>query len=243
MTLRQSFTTYPPVFTGLVETKGTLLRIARSGRGDDARLVIQGDFVQSAVDPIVLGESIAVDGVCLTVDVIVAQGGDGKPCIFEVDASPETLARTTIGDLSPGGAVNLERAMRLGGRMGGHIVSGHVDGVGRVVERAALGNAVKMTFEVPPELARFVAPKGSIAVSGVSLTVNGVHGNRFDVALIPHTQERTSLHALPLQARVNLEVDVVARYVARLLDRAGDGPTSHSNDATLLERLKSSGYV
>jgi riboflavin synthase len=220
------------VFTGLVETKGALVR--RTPHGPDARLVIEGAL---AVDdsPIELGESISVDGVCLTVAAIVSPK---SPVVFEADASSETLAKTTLGALPLGAAVNLERAVPLGGRMGGHIVSGHVDGVGRIADKTPVGGAVKVTFEAPRELARFIAPKGSIAVSGVSLTVNNVDGTRFDVVLVPHTREKTSLDLLGAGAPVNLEVDVLARYVARLLETGRE-----SSDAAWIDRLSRAGYM
>jgi riboflavin synthase len=244
------------MFTGLVESKGTLVR--RTAHGKDARLVIRGEL--AGRDPVALGESIAIDGVCLTVDVLVEPGAPGprgvgepqKPTVFEVDASSETLAKTTLGDLVVGSAVNLERALPLGGRLGGHIVSGHVDGVGRVVEKIPSGAALEVVFEAPAELARFIAPKGSICVSGVSLTVNGVSGSKFDVMLIPHTRDKTSLDALDVGARVNLEVDILARYVARLLEagRVDSSANAHDsqsanaeNDARLMERLRAAGYA
>jgi len=231
------------MFTGLVEARGTLVRRTQHGR--DARLAIRGELVPQGRDPIALGESIAVDGVCLTVDTIVEPGGPG-PTVFEVDASSETLEKTTLGSLAVGSAVNLERALPIGGRLGGHIVSGHVDGVGRVAEKIPTGAALKVVFEAPAELARYIATKGSICVSGVSLTVNGVSGSCFDVMLIPHTRDKTSLDGLAVGSQVNLEVDVLARYVARLLEvgRAGDPSSSEpSPDSRLLERLRASGYV
>jgi riboflavin synthase len=229
------------MFTGLVETKGTVER--RTSAGRDARLVIRGELEREALT---LGESIAVDGVCLTVAAIV-QGGPGV-CVFEADASAETLEKTTIGELAPGTHVNLERAVPIGGRMGGHIVSGHVDGVGRIKDKTPVGGAVKVVFQVPRELVRYIAQKGSICVSGVSLTVNNVEGDRFDVVLVPHTREKTSLDALPVGARVNIEVDVLARYVARLLEygraAGADAPAENtSSDAALTERLKRAGYL
>src|SRR5262245_47528962 len=160
------------MFTGLVETKGTLVR--RTSHGPDARLVFRA--AELGGGPLVLGESIAIDGVCLTVAKITEQG-------FEADASAETLERTTLGSLENGAAVNLERALAVGDRLGGHIVSGHVDGVGRIADKSALGEAVKVTFEAPDALMRFIAEKGSICVNGVSLTVNGVSGFRFDVVI------------------------------------------------------------
>lgn len=227
------------MFTGLIETKGTLVRIAR--RGHDARLVVRGELEREAL---ALGESIAVDGVCLTVATIV-EPGPGV-CVFEADASSETLAKTTLGALSAGAHVNLERAMPLGGRMGGHIVSGHVDGVGRIAEKTPVGGAVKVAFQLPAELVRFVAPKGSVCVSGVSLTVNNVTGDHFDVVLVPHTRDKTSLDALPVGAPVNIEVDLLARYVARLLEhgRVATADTANAaSDAAWTERLQHAGYL
>lgn len=231
------------MFTGLVEAKGTLLR--RAQRGRDARLVIRGELVDARREPVALGESIAVDGVCLTVDTVVEPGGPG-PTVFEADASSETLGKTTLGALTVGSPVNLERALPIGGRLGGHIVSGHVDGVGRVLETVPTGAALEVVFEAPAELARYIAPKGSICVSGVSLTVNGVSGATFEVMLIPHTRDKTSLDGLAVGTQVNLEVDVLARYVARLLEvgRAGGASSSETSlDSRLLERLRAAGYV
>jgi len=216
------------MFTGLVQTKGTLVR--RTQKGEDARLVIRGTLPGEAL---ALGESIAVDGVCLTVDVITADG-------FEVDASSETLAKTTLGSLAANGTVNLERALAVGDRLGGHLVSGHVDGVGSVVAREPSGASLKVTFEAPRELARFIAQKGSICIGGVSLTVNGVASDRFDVMLIPHTQEKTTFDALAVGTRVNLEVDVLARYVARMLEVEREEPAP---DSRMLDHLRSSGYL
>lgn len=214
------------MFTGLVETTGKLVRRTASGR--DARLVVTGAL---GGEPLELGESIAVDGVCLTVAAIV----DAQT--FEADASSETLAKTTLGALEPGRLVNLERALAVGQRMGGHIVTGHVDGVGKIVSKEPISGALKVTFEAPSDLAKFIAAKGSICVSGVSLTVNGVNGSKFDVMLIPHTREKTSLDGLGVGAPVNLEVDIVARYVLRFMD------VSKSSDAAWMERLQNAGFV
>jgi riboflavin synthase len=193
------------MFTGLVALTGTLAE--RHPRGPGARLVIRARFEDG---PLALGESIAVSGACLSVDAVLADG-------FEVDASAETLARTTLGALEPGGRVHLERALRAADRLGGHLVTGHVDGVGALVERHPVGDSVAMTFSVPGELAPFVAEKGSITVDGVSLTVNAVRGAAFEVTIIPHTLEKTRLGAIAPGDPVNLEVDLIARYVARLL--------------------------
>jgi riboflavin synthase len=221
------------VFTGLVEERGTLR--TRSARGPGARIT-----VGCTLAPLVLGESISVDGVCLTVASIVPGG-------FEADCSHETLARTTLGKVAMGAGVNLERAVPLGGRMGGHIVSGHVDGEGTIESMQPIGDAVRVDFAVPPELARYVAEKGSIAVNGVSLTVNSVAGNRFSVVIIPHTWEKTTLGAIAAGSKVNLEVDVLARYVARLLEVGQTGQAGQaghaSTDASLLESLARAGFT
>lgn len=206
------------MFTGLVTATGVLAN--RTARGPGARLSFRAAFGASASpaiagnterDPLVVGESVAVDGCCLSVAELLPDG-------FEVDASAETLARTTLGRVLLGRVVNLERALRAGDRMGGHLVSGHVDGVGELVDRRRIGDAVTMTFAIAADLTRFVAEKGSIAVSGVSLTVNQVASGRLEVALIPVTLAATNLALLSPGDRVNLEVDLIARYVARLMD-------------------------
>jgi len=204
------------VFTGLVETTGVLAE--RAARGPGARLFIR---VAAALagEPLVLGESITVDGACLSVVEI-------RPDGFAIDASQETLARTTLGTLvqpgqgAVGKRVNLERALRAGDRLGGHMVSGHVDDVAALLERHPVGEATAMTFALPAGLSRFVAEKGSITVSGVSLTVNAVRAGSFDVMLIPITLQVTSLGDLAPGDRVNLEVDLVARYVGAWLSAA-----------------------
>jgi riboflavin synthase len=172
----------------------------------------------------------------LTVDAIDADG-------FEADASAETLARTTLGALAVGDEVNLERALRAGDRMGGHVVTGHVDGFAAVVEVRHVGEATVVAFALSRELGRFVAEKGSITVSGVSLTVNAVSGAddeaRFEVALIPHTLQKTTLAALAPGTRVNVEVDLLARYVVRALETS----SASGGDAVWMERLRRAGYV
>jgi riboflavin synthase len=160
------------------------------------------------------GDSIAVDGVCLTAAVVERDR-------FSVDAVPETLERTTLGGWREGDAVNLERSLRLDQRLGGHLVQGHVDGVGEVARVIAEGEGRRVTLDLPESLARFVAEKGSLAVDGVSLTVAGRAGSSCDIAYIPHTLGATTAASYVAGRRVNLEVDVLARYVARLLDEAG----------------------
>lgn len=198
------------MFTGIVTDIGTVRRIVP---GTDTRIEIA-----TAFDPatIVLGASIACSGPCMTV---IETGRDGGTGWFAVQASPETLARTTIGAWKAGTRLNLERALKVGDELGGHVVSGHVDGVAEVVERDAAGGpdgSVRFTIRVPETLARFIAEKGSVAVDGVSLTVNGVSGRDFTVNVIPHTLAHTTLGDVRTGARVNLEVDLMARYVARL---------------------------
>lgn len=225
------------MFTGLVEAEGTLVSRTRIASG--AKLFVRAPFA-----PLVLGESIATDGVCLTVDAF-GEGG------FFATASSETLEKTTLGKKAIGAKLNLERALPLGGRLGGHIVSGHVDGVGEVATSTREGESTRVTFTYPAALARFLAEKGSIAVNGVSLTVNGVEGSTFHVMLVPHTREYTAW-TLAAGEKVNLEVDVLARYVARLLEvgRAvgveGEGAhanASKSRDDALLAKLAGSGFM
>ena len=191
------------MFTGLVEDRGEL--VSREARGPGARLVFR-----CKVGPLDIGESISIDGACLTV---AATKGD----TFDVDASAETLARTTLGDLAIGSEVNLERALQVGDRLGGHIVAGHIDGVGTLSSRSEVGESIALSFSMPHELSKLVAEKGSITVCGVSLTVNKIEGDTFDVVIIPHTLSETTLGSLRAGSRVNLEVDLVARYVQRLL--------------------------
>ena len=194
------------MFTGLVQGIGRLA--ARDPRGGDVRLRVEaGTLPFDGVQP---GESIAVNGACLTV---VAFDGGG----FEADASNETLAHTTLGVLPVGRALNLERALRAGDRLGGHLVSGHVDGVGTVASVRDDGRAQRWRFAAPRALLRYVAPKGSICIDGTSLTVNAVDAAGFEVALVPHTLAHTTFGATRPGDPVNLEVDQVARYVERLL--------------------------
>jgi len=198
------------MFTGIIQTVGQVAAIDR--RGADARLHITGLPLQGGA----IGESIAVSGVCLTAVEFTADG-------FVADVSGETLACTTLGAWSVGQRVNLERALAVGERLGGHIVSGHVDGVGELVSRQADGRSQRFTLRAPAALARYIAAKGSITVDGVSLTVNTVSGAEFGVNIVPHTLTHTSLDALRAGSRVNLEVDLLARYLERLLGRDAGG--------------------
>ena len=195
------------MFTGLIAGVGRLA--ARETRGGDARLRI--DVGTLPFDGVQLGESIAVNGCCLTVVEFDAAS-------FAIDASNETLALTTLGRLAIGAPVNLERAMLPTDRLGGHLVSGHVDGLAIAAKRWDDARAERWRFEAPMALLRYVAHKGSVCVDGVSLTVNEVDDAGFEVALIPHTVEHTAFHALREGDAVNIEVDLLARYVERLLD-------------------------
>jgi riboflavin synthase len=194
------------VFTGIVQDMGRI--VALEPRAGDVRLRVAG--ARLPLDAVRSGDSIAVSGVCLTVVEHDAGG-------FAADVSNETLSLTTLGDLAPGSSVNLEPALRAGDPLGGHLVSGHVDGVGRVVSLAQDARSWRIRFETPPDLARYVARKGSIAIDGVSLTVNEVEGREFGINIIPHTWQVTTIGGYAPGRRVNLEIDPIARYVERLL--------------------------
>jgi riboflavin synthase len=194
------------MFTGIVLATGQVASIAECG--GDLELGIDAAHLDSA--RLGLGDSVCVQGVCLT--VTRKQG----TCFF-ADVSRETMAKTTLGALKVGSAANLEPSLRAGDALGGHMVSGHVDGVGQLVQTAEDARSTRLQFELPAPLMRFVASKGSICIDGVSLTVNNVEAARFDVNVIPHTQQVTTLGALQIGDAVNIEIDVIARYVERLL--------------------------
>ena len=203
------------MFTGIIEGVGRLARA--ENRGGDVRLTIQTGSLAFADAQ--LGESVSVNGVCLTVVAFDAHS-------FEADASNETLSLTTLGALSIGALLNLERAMRPTDRLGGHLVSGHVDGVGTVLEIQHDARAQRWRFAAPPALLRYVAKKGSICVDGVSLTVNEVDEGSFGVALIPHTVSHTAFAQTSVGDAVNLEIDLIARYVERLLATDSSGASA-----------------
>ena len=212
------------MFTGIIKAKGTI--VAMDKRGGVVRLSVRSDGLPWSDYEV--GESIAVNGVCLTA---VALHEDG----FDTDVSVETLDVTALGGLTAGSAVNLEPAISLGERLGGHLVSGHVDCTGKVISRAADARSIRLTIEIPKEYARYVAKKGSVCIDGVSLTVNEVSGNTFDLNIIPHTSEVTIIDDYAAGTVVNVEVDLLARYLERLLDKDGDGIS--------LEFLKAHGYA
>jgi riboflavin synthase len=197
------------MFTGIITDLGTVRAVAPAGGGSDSRFEIATAYDTGAI---ALGASICCSGACLTV---VAKG----PGWFAADASAETLACTTLGQWRVGTRINLEQALKVGDELGGHIVSGHVDAVARIVGRREEGGSVRFDIEVPEPYARYIAPKGSVALDGVSLTVNEVAGRRFGVNIIPHTQRHTAFEGLRAGDHVNMEVDVLARYVARQLGK------------------------
>ena len=198
------------MFTGIVTDVGRVLSVRQEG---DLRARIATRYDVSDLD---LGASVACDGVCLT----VVDSGTGPQPWFDVQVSAETVGKTNLGRWAEGRRVNLERALRVGDELGGHIVSGHVDGTARVVSLRDEGASTRITFEVARELARYIAPKGSVALNGTSLTVNEVQGARFGVNLIPHTKTVTTWGDVAEGDDVNLEVDTLARYVARLAEAA-----------------------
>ena len=217
------------MFTGIIEAVGRVL--AREDRRGDARLRVASGGLD--LGDVRVGDSIAVNGVCLTA---VELPGDG----FWADVSAESLSRTTLGALRPGDPVNLEKALTPTSRLGGHMVAGHVDGVGRVLERRPEARSVRFVIEAPRELARYIAEKGSIAVDGVSLTLNRVEGARFDLNIVPHTLQGTTIDQYQPGRPVNLEVDVIARHLKRLL--LGDAAAESAGGVTL-ELLARHGFV
>ena len=197
------------MFTGIVTDVGKVKRVEKRG---DTHIVIATQYDVGAID---IGASIACSGVCLT----VTDKGAGSDRWFAVAASGETLAKTTIGKWKEGQTVNLERPLKLGDELGGHIVAGHVDGVAEVTSISSEGESKRIVFSVPKDLLRFIAPKGSVALDGVSLTVNEVKRDGFGVNIIPHTLNVTTFGSAKKGSRHNLEVDLLARYVARLAKR------------------------
>ncbi|MDB5487633.1 MAG: Riboflavin synthase [Reyranella sp.] len=196
------------MFTGIVSDIGEIVSVDPGGNAGDRRFVVA---TKHDMTLIAIGASIACSGCCLT----VIEKSAGR---FAVEVSAESLDKTHLGDWKVGSRLNLELSLKLDDELGGHLVYGHVDGVGRIASMTPEGGSVRFVFEAPPELARFVAAKGSVAIDGISLTVNEVDGNRFGVNVISHTQAVTTLGQAKVGQRVNLEVDMLARYVARLLE-------------------------
>jgi len=207
------------MFTGLIEDCGNVRAIRRSGEA--AVLTVATGL---PVKDLVIGESIAVNGACLTVTAI------GADC-FDADVSPETVTRTTLGRLRVGQPVNLERALRFGDRLGGHLVTGHVDAIGRLRSRHREQNAIILDIEAPPSCLRYLVEKGSVALDGISLTVNAVSNDGFSLSIIPHTLDVTALKSCAAGQEVNIETDLIGKYVERLLT-----PASGAKDKSFLSR-------
>lgn len=227
------------MFTGIIQAVGSVASIEK--RGGDVVLRLNTAGLELA--NVQLGDSIAVNGVCLTVTSLLDGG-------FAADASTETLALTSLGNLSANSPVNLEKALTLSTPLGGHMVSGHVDGLGKVLRRYPDGRSERFDIEAPADISRYIAAKGSICIDGISLTVNSIAGNVFSVCVIPHTQGQTIMPGYAAGTPVNLEVDVIARYLERLLtapeDAANSGSSGQaSNDSNndLISKLKSAGFI
>ena len=199
------------MFTGIINSLGDVTEVQQKAE-DLRRLTVACSYEPESID---IGASIACSGICLTV---VDRGLAGNRFYFAVDAAAETLRMTTARDWRGGTRLNLERALRLGDELGGHMVSGHVDSIAELTTRENLTDMARLTFRTPADLARFIAPKGSVALDGVSLTVNTVEADTFSVLIIPHTLQVTTFGSLQSGARLNLEVDLMARYAARLLE-------------------------
>lgn len=218
------------MFTGIIEGLGTIQAAKPAGRG--RRITVSSDFSLAGTR---IGDSIAVNGACLT-PVALDENR------FTADVSPETVVRTAFAGVRAGERVNLERALRLSDRLDGHLVSGHIDGVGRIRERRTESNAIRIAVEVPPELARYLIPKGSVAVDGVSLTVNRCEADRFEVSIIPHTAGMTTVGFKAAGAAVNIETDLIGKYVERFLtvprpERPAEDAPADGLDRDLLARF------
>jgi riboflavin synthase len=220
------------MFTGIIQAMGHIEAVAE--RGGDIRLTVHTGALD--LSDVALGDSIATNGVCLTAVALSAKG-------FAADVSRESLSLTTLHLLKPGDRLNLEKALTLNSRLGGHLVSGHVDGIGRVVERREDARSIRFTIEAPKELAKYIAHKGSVCVDGTSLTVNGVRGAAFELNIVPHTLQETIMEGYRSGTRVNLEVDLIARYLERLMlgERAAESETETGGVTEAL--LKSRGFM
>ncbi len=221
------------MFTGIIEGLGTITAVNPSGRG--SRFTITSDFDLTDTR---IGDSIAVNGACLTAVTL-----DGRR--FSVDVSPETLQRTVLGRIKVAERVNLERALRLGDRLDGHLVSGHVDGIGTLRERKTLANAIIIAYSVPESLARYMIEKGSVAVDGTSLTINRCDARSFEVSIIPHTAGLTTIGRKKVGDAVNIETDMIGKYVERFVVRpaARNGPTETSGGGIDTDFLAKSGFI
>lgn len=221
------------MFTGIVEAVGTLA--ALTPQGADVRVTVNSGKLD--LSDVRLGDSIATNGVCLTVVALTAQG-------YQADLSLETLQRSAFADYHAGQALNLEKALTLNTRLGGHLVSGHVDGVAQVLRRQDLGRAIEFWLRAPAELARYLSEKGSVTLDGISLTINAVDGADFKITLVPHTQQETTTQNWQAGSRINLEVDLLARYLERLLlgERAAESSAANAGGVSM-DLLARSGFL
>ena len=221
------------MFTGIIEGLGSISRTRTSGQGK--RLTIEAEF---ALDQTKVGDSISVSGACLTAVRI-----DGRR--FEIDVSPETLKMTTLGSARVGDRINLERAMRLSDRIDGHLVSGHIDGTGVIRGKTAMGNAVAITFEADESLTRYMINKGSVAVDGISLTINTCSAGSFSVAVIPHTVELTTIGFKNIGDRINIETDMIGKYVERFSRSSTDQNRDGTSRRTIIDQayLVKTGFI
>lgn len=220
------------MFTGIIEGLGTIAAVRPAGGG--RRMTVTADF---ALEGTRVGDSISVNGACLT-----AVSVSGRR--FEVDVSPETLGRTAFGRIKPGDRVNLERALRLGGRLDGHLVSGHIDGVGEIAARTRAGNAEIVAVDMDASLSRYLIEKGSVAVDGISLTVNTCHPGRFEVSIIPHTAALTTIGFKPVGEAVNIETDLIGKYVERFVQAAaGHTAQGPPQGSVTMEMLAKNGFL
>jgi riboflavin synthase len=220
------------MFTGIIEGLGTIREIRPEGQGK--RLTVDADFI---LEQTKIGDSISVSGACLTVVTM-----NNKR--FTVDVSPETLAKTTFKNAKIGDRVNLERALRLSDRIDGHLVSGHIDGIGTITLKQNLGNAIIVTFKVPEFISHYMIQKGSVAVDGISLTINNCDGSGFDVSIIPHTAEMTTIGLKKAGDLVNIETDMIGKYVERFVDgKRHDEKTKGAKSALDMEFLSKTGFI
>lgn len=219
------------MFTGIIEGLGSVVGIRPSGLG--RRLTIDADF---NLDDTKIGDSLSVSGACLTAVTVDVRR-------FQADVSPETLKRTTFQQAKVGDRVNIERALMLAGRLDGHLVSGHVDGIGTIKNRKAVGNTTVITIEVPPSLSPYIIEKGSVAVDGISLTVNHCAQTRFDVSIIPHTGTVTTIGHKPVGEQVNIETDMIGKYVERFLSHYQNSTKQAGGSSIGMDLLAKTGFL
>jgi riboflavin synthase len=220
------------MFTGIIEGLGTITAIRPSGEG--RRIAIQSDFALTSTK---IGDSLAVSGACLT--AVTLSGAR-----FEVDVSPETIKKTTLKNAKPGDRVNIERALSLSGRLDGHLVSGHIDGTGQIRHINKKSNAILIGFSVPEALARYMIPKGSVAVDGISLTINACDQNSFEVSIIPHTAEITTIGLKKIGDHVNIETDMIGKYVEKFLSNRQDANSKKNDKKPVdMEFLLKTGFI